>query len=175
MHGSIDQLLFLIVSVFGTQPFGFKGAAADPVAEGAGLVWMGVCAYLPALGRFTTVDSAGVAAGWNQHDGLGSDPINLIDADGRFFAAVLALPVAVQAGAAIAGAIGLSLALNPEAAQRLGEMCVEPFRDIMDRAEDAGGDEDGDAPPPYEDHAGEVRSKSDEKRLRRTTASRGGR
>lgn len=66
----------------GLQPFGFKGAFTDPVAEGAGLVWMGVRAYTPRLARFTTPDPIGLAAGWNEHDALAGDPINYTDADG---------------------------------------------------------------------------------------------
>lgn len=68
----------------GLQPFGFKGSLADPVAEGAGLVWMGVRAYVPSLARFATPDPAGLVAGWNEHDAFGGDPINMIDADGMF-------------------------------------------------------------------------------------------
>lgn len=44
----------------GLQPFGYKGAFTDPVAEGAGLVWMGVRAYTPKLARFTTPDPVGL-------------------------------------------------------------------------------------------------------------------
>lgn len=89
----------------GLQPFGFKGAFSDPVAAGAGLIWMGVRAYQPSAARFTTPDPVGLAAGWNQHDGLGGDPINLIDADGRVFA-VVALPAAAAAAGAAAAIIG---------------------------------------------------------------------
>ncbi len=35
----------------GVQPFGFKGALTDPVADAAGLLWMGVRAYQPSLSR----------------------------------------------------------------------------------------------------------------------------
>lgn len=66
----------------GLQPFGFKGALSDPVAEGAGLVWMGVRAYLPSIARFATPDPVGLAAGWNEHDAFTGDPINLSDVDG---------------------------------------------------------------------------------------------
>jgi len=67
----------------GTQPFGFKGALGDPVAEEAGLVWMGARAYSADLGRFATPDPAGLAATWNEHDAFAGDPINLIDSDGQ--------------------------------------------------------------------------------------------
>lgn len=68
----------------GLQPFGFKGALSDPVAQGAGLVWMGVRAYQPTIARFATQDPAGLAAGWNRHDALAGDPVNFVDVDGRF-------------------------------------------------------------------------------------------
>jgi RHS repeat-associated protein len=68
----------------GLQPYGYKGAFTDPVAEGAGLVWMGVRAYQPALARFTTPDPQGLAAVWNDADALAGDPVNLTDGDGLF-------------------------------------------------------------------------------------------
>lgn len=66
----------------GLQPFGFKGALTDPVAQGAGLLWMGVRAYQPRLARFTTPDPEDLVAAWNEHDALGADPVNLADVDG---------------------------------------------------------------------------------------------
>ncbi len=146
----------------GTQPFGFKGALADPVAQGAGLVWMGVRAYLPLIGRFTTTDPAGLAAVWNQHDALGGDPINLIDADGRFAVlAVLAAPLAASAATLATAAVevaaaatvgwGLSKALDAArglggSASMLAPFCVNGIHNAINNAQDAvDGDEDGDA------------------------------
>lgn len=155
----------------GTQPFGFKGAISDPVAQGAGLVWMGVRAYLPSLARFTTPDPAGLKAAWNQHDALGGDPVNLIDADGRFFALALA-PAAVLA----AGAYAIWASQHPDEAQAAGAgianaissltgVCEDALGDAINWGEDVlGGDDDGDG---YDDRAGEVQSPSDEKKVAR--------
>lgn len=124
----------------GLQPFGFKGAASDPIAEGAGLVWMGVRAYLPNIGRFTTVDSAGLRAGWNEHDALGTDPINLVDPDGRF--------VAVAVPLAAAGLYATySYFANKEAFDQLGAACWDALQDGIDWAKDVA-DSDGDNADP---------------------------
>ncbi len=105
----------------GTQPFGFKGSLSDPVAQGAGLVWMGVRAYLPSMARFTTPDPAGLEAVWNQHDALGGDPINLVDADGRL-PIVLAIPAALAVRAvAMAAARAVAGAVARAAASRIGK------------------------------------------------------
>ena len=138
----------------GTQPFGYKGSASDPLATGAGLVWMGVRAYLPSIGRFASVDSAGLAGGWNQHDALGGDPINRIDANGRF-----ALPLIVIGAAAGYGllfpestvddwtAVGHGVATGLD---RLGDAlwsgiywCADRFGDDPD-IDDPDADADGD-------------------------------
>jgi RHS repeat-associated protein len=82
----------------GLQPFGFKGSISDPLADAAGLTWMGTRAYAQALARFTTPEPEGIAAAWNEHDALGGDPVNLIDSDG-----LAAVPVIPQAGPIFVG------------------------------------------------------------------------
>lgn len=114
----------------GTQPFGFKGSLSDPLAEGAGLVWMGVRAYLPSIARFSTVDPAGLAAGWNQHDALGGDPINMIDADGRL---PVLVPVAVFAGRVMASWAIRKLASSAAAKAAAGLAAEWAYWEALDR------------------------------------------
>lgn len=142
----------------GTQPFGYKGAASDPIAEGAGLIWMGVRAYLPTIGRFTTVDSAGLAGGWNQHDALRGDPVDFIDPDGRqgvrvgptFFPFPGGSPVdpalsnAVERGLDWLGQQAQKVSqLASDTLSRWTDLCFDGLRDAFG-IDAAAGDDDGD-------------------------------
>lgn len=86
----------------GAQPFGYKGSLSDPAAEGAGLVWNGVRAYIPSLGRFLTPEPLGIEVAWDEHAAFAGDPINLIDPTGQF-----AIPAVLWIGAGVAAASDL--------------------------------------------------------------------
>lgn len=101
----------------GTQPFGFKGALADPTAQGAGLVWMGSRAYLPSLARFSTAEPEGVSVAWNQHDALGSEPVNLADVTGFAPSAGTVANTSAGVGDALLGVFCFGFC-NPGAALR---------------------------------------------------------
>lgn len=97
----------------GLQPFGYKGTITDPAAEGAGLVWMGVRAYTPRLARFTTPEPLKLSEGWNEHDALRSDPVNLSDPLGTSVASIAKGVSAVAGGVAtLAGGVAALCAVG---------------------------------------------------------------
>jgi RHS repeat-associated protein len=63
----------------GFQPFGFGGGLYDPVT---GFVHLGQRIYDPRLGRFLSVDPAGLGDGVNRYIYAGGDPINFVDPTG---------------------------------------------------------------------------------------------
>ncbi len=119
----------------GTQPFGFKGALVDPVAQSAGLVWMGLRAYLPSIARFTTPDPADLRAVWNEQDALAGDPINAIDADGRMPTQVTIVNEASDridsavnaAGEAVVDTANTVLDHSGKAGAVAATICITPF------------------------------------------------
>ena len=64
----------------GFQPFGFAGGVYDPQT---GLVRFGERDYDPEVGRWTTKDPLGLAAGVNVYAYVYGDPINLVDPTGQ--------------------------------------------------------------------------------------------
>ena len=80
----------------GFQPFGFAGGMYDP---DTGLTHFGAREYDAETGSFTRKDPSGFAGGENRYAYAGGDPVNFVDPDGNFIAAVVV-------GAAVAGAEG---------------------------------------------------------------------
>jgi RHS repeat-associated protein len=142
----------------GLQPFGYKGAFADPVAEGAGLVWMGVRAYQPSLARFTTPDPQGLAAVWNDADALAGDPVNLEDIDGELPDSVHRFVTSVGNGMGntVVGAAkaGLAVGAGPVGARTLGS-ALDTFRDPATQLNNWGGHPQWDPCPGLANTAGE--------------------
>jgi RHS repeat-associated protein len=67
----------------GTQEYGWLGAKERRTTlTGSGLIQMGVRAYVPAMGRFTSMDPI-YGGSANAYDYAGQDPINSLDLDGR--------------------------------------------------------------------------------------------
>jgi RHS repeat-associated protein len=104
----------------GFQPFGFAGGMYDP---DTGLTHFGAREYDAETGSFTRADPSGFAGGENRYAYAGGDPVNFVDPDGNFIAAVVV-------GAAVAGAEGglenyvdeaVSQALDPD---RTGYDCA---------------------------------------------------
>jgi RHS repeat-associated protein len=69
-----------------TAPFGYTGQRIDP--ETNGLYYYRARQYSPAWGRFWQTDPIGYSGGSYLYAYVNNDPLNLIDPDGLFFAAV---------------------------------------------------------------------------------------
>ena len=87
----------------GFQPFGFTGGLYDP---DTGWVRLGARDYDPKVGRWTTRDPLGFAAGdSNLYGYVLNDPINLVDPTGHIAPAVVAAAVAVARIATLLAAV----------------------------------------------------------------------
>lgn len=89
----------------GFQPFGFAGGMYD---ADTGLTHFGAREYDAETGSFTRADPSGFAGGENRYVYAGGDPVNFVDPDGNFIAAVVV-------GAAVGGAEGGYLGYVDEA------------------------------------------------------------
>jgi RHS repeat-associated protein len=118
------------------QPFGFAGGIYD---ADTGLVRFGARDYDAEVGRWTTKDPIGQAGGVNLYTYVGNQPTNLIDPQGLLGPAILAIPLAPAAKAAIVTTLGLATAA-----------VLEYGGEVL--ANSAGGDDDEpnscEQPPP---------------------------
>jgi RHS repeat-associated protein len=99
----------------GFQPFGFAGGLTD---QATGLVRFGARDYYPEIGRWTTKDPVGVAAGDpNTYAYVAGDPINNIDPSGLDLTSALrSFLTGVVGGAIGAYAIGAAVTIATVAA-----------------------------------------------------------
>lgn len=100
-----------------TRRFGWLGGKQRPVELASGVIQMGVRSYVPAIGRFTSVDPVDGGSA-NAYDYAFQDPVNVYDLDGRCPWCVLAVAVGVRV--AVVGAKALKNAKRVSRAVRRG-------------------------------------------------------
>ena len=104
----------------GFQPFGFAGGLYDADTS---LVRLGARDYDPHTGKWTTKDPAVLGGGPNLYEYAPSDPLNLIDSDGRI--PVPLVTGLIGAGASAVGNIGSQLWSNRHAGFAGAFKCIK--------------------------------------------------
>jgi RHS repeat-associated protein len=77
-----DSTVLQLQNLHGDSRYGWLGGKQRRAELASGVIQMGVRSYVPALGRFTSVDPvAGGSA--TAYDYAGADPVNNLDLDGK--------------------------------------------------------------------------------------------